>query len=294
MTQNSKSAKLFNIQGYTLNSKLGEGGCAEIFSAIEHATGQLVVIKILHERNKGNKNEYKRLRKEGQLWLCLGEHENIVRTYRVGEIEGTPFLVQEYIDGCTLREILNGKGAWPDVGVLKLAKELCQALHFIHKGGVIPKDLKPDNIMFSKEGRIKIIDLGFAEKEKVFNLFPPKNLEGSPAYMAPELILSRKASQATDIYALGCTLYEVAAGTLPFGGLTNSKIIASQTKMDAPAVPLRSHNKLLSYATEALILKACEKNVKKRYGCVDEMLLDIRRHPRAELLHNTKLGVPRA
>ena len=286
MGLDSKTATL-EIPGYTPNLKLAEGGCAEIYSALEHATGNLVAIKILHPRNLQDKTERKRLLNEGKIWLRLGKHENIVQTYKVETVEGMPFLVQEYIDGFTLRELLSKQGSWDEAGILKLAKGLCRALRFIHNAGIVHKDLKPDNIMITRAGRIKVLDFGFAENTKAIRFFGRKTLEGSPAYMAPELFAAKRATVATDIYALGCTLYEAATGSPPFTGMSHSMIITLQTNMELRASPFRAHNKQFSHATETMILKACEKDASKRYKFVEEILLDIARNP---LWHKIRAG----
>src|SRR5471032_1728252 len=195
-----------NIPGYTLNTKLAEGGCAQIYSAIDQRTGRLVAIKILHARNLNDKIEHKRLVDEGNLGLRL-QHENLVRTYATGVSGSLPYIVLEYIKGRMLRDLIADKYLLGNVETLILAKSICHASRYIHDSGYVHKDIKPDNIMIGDAGDIKLLDLGFAEPLKTgFSLFGTKRLEGSPAYMAPELLLTKKASPATDIYSIGCTL----------------------------------------------------------------------------------------
>lgn len=269
---------MIEIPGYTITTKLAEGACAEIYAALEQASGRLVVIKILHPHNCNNRDEQKRLVEEGQLWLRFGRHENIVQTFRVGTLHKLPFLVQEYINGLTLREILKRKKLLPEVELLKLTRGLCRALHFIHDAGVVHKDIKPDNVMVTQNGLVKVLDFGFAEMVKSFKLFGRK-LEGSPPYMAPELFATKKASVSTDVYAVGCTLYEMASGAPPYAGRSNNDTIAWQRQMALAAAPLRGQHKHISAQTEKIILTACQKDPAKRYKSVDEMMLDLARHP---------------
>ncbi|MFH0938902.1 MAG: serine/threonine-protein kinase [Planctomycetota bacterium] len=267
-----------DIPGYTFNAKLAEGGCADIYAALEHSTGRLVAIKILSPRNANNKTEQKRLTNEGALWLRLGQHDNIVQTYCVGTVDKMPYVVLEYIDGTTLRQLLVKGKKFIDVEVLKLAKNLCQAMQFLHNHNVVHKDIKPDNIMITNKGAVKLLDFGFAEKIKTFNLFGGKSLEGSPNYMAPELFVTGKATVATDIYALGCTLYEITVGSPPFSGMSNNEIINLQTDVSVTISPICQVNKNISPVTEKIILTACQKNLTKRFKSVDEILLDLARN----------------
>jgi serine/threonine-protein kinase len=267
------------IPGYSVNAKLAEGACAEIYAALEHATGRLVAIKILHPRNVDNKAEQTRLVEEGALLSRLGQDENIIQTYRAGSIGKQPYIVMEYVRGVGLRELLAKGKRFNDLEVLKLAKGLCRALRFLHNNNILHKDVKPDNIMITEEGTVKLLDFGFAEKIRSFSLFGgKKTLEGSPAYMAPELLLTRKPSPATDIYALGCTLFEAATGAPPFSGLSTSQIISLQADVNLAARSVCASNHGITAATEKTILTACQKDVVKRFKSVDEILLDLARN----------------
>jgi eukaryotic-like serine/threonine-protein kinase len=266
------------IPGFTLNAKLAEGGCAEIYAAVDQSNGKLVCIKILHPRNLGNSVEVKRLAAEGALGLKLGQHDNIVQTLKTGAVEKTPYIVLEYIKGRTLREVLRDKKQFSDLEVMKLAKGTARALRFLHNAGILHKDLKPENIMITHEGMVKLVDFGFAENYKAFSLWGKKSLEGSPAYMAPELLTTKKASIATDIYALGCTLFEAATGTPPFTGMSHSQIITLQTDMSRSAGSVKQANRTITIPTEKMILTACQKDVARRFKSVDEILLDLARN----------------
>jgi len=271
-----------DIPGYSLNQKLTEGGCAEIYSALDHKTGKVVVVKVLHPRHVGNKAEHKRLQDEGALGLKMGNHDNVVQTLNAGMSGNLPFVALEFIRGRTLREMVVEKHLFTDIELLKLAKCMCRALRFIHEKGIAHKDIKPDNIMISQDGRLKLLDFGFAEPIKAsFSFFGGgnKTLEGSPLYMAPELFATKKATVSTDIYALGCTLYEMATGAPPFTGMSSSQIIALQRDMSASASSISRLNKSVSTFTEKMILTACQKDPHRRFKSVEEVLLDLARNP---------------
>ena len=269
------------IPGYTIHSKIAEGGCAQIFAGTEVSTSRHVAIKILHARNLSNKVELKRLTDEGALGLKL-KHDNLVRTYATGMSGNLPYIVLEYIKGRMLRDLIADKYLLGNVETLILAKSLCHAIRYLHDANVIHKDIKPDNIMIGDRGEVKLLDLGFAEVPvKGFSLFGSgaKRLDGSPAYMAPELLLTKKASFATDVYGIGCTLYEACTGFTPFQGMSDAETLQRQTNMKLPASPVTTTNKRISSLTEKLILRAIQKDINLRYKSVDEMMLGLARNP---------------
>jgi serine/threonine-protein kinase len=269
---------MFDISGYTINAKLAEGACAEIYAGVNRATGTLVAVKRLHPRHSANKSEYKRLTEEGELGLRLGQQDNIVQTYGVGRDGDFPFVVLEYVDGRSLREILVERKKLSEIEVLNLAKGLARGLRFLHNAGVCHKDLKPDNIMITHDGVAKLLDFGFAENIRSFRLFR-RSLEGSLPYMAPEMFTTKRATPATDIYALGCTLYECAAGFQPFGGMSDNEIVSKQTNVKLAPPPAREANPGISIYTEKMILTALQKETAKRFKSADEVLLDLARNP---------------
>ncbi len=272
---------MMDIPGYVVGAKLTEGGCAEIYSAVEQGTGKPAAVKILHPRHAGNKIEYKRLVDEGALGLKLGRHDNIVQTLKAGLTGKQPFIVLEFIKGKTLREMVVEKRQFNDLEVLKLAKGMCRAMRVIHNAGIAHKDIKPDNIIVTEDGRFKLLDFGFAEPLKAgFSLFGgSKLLEGSPPYMAPELFETKKATVATDIYALGCTLYEMATGAPPFAAMSNSQVIALQRDKATSATSIQQTNKSISILTEKLVMTACQKDTARRFKSVEEILLELARNP---------------
>jgi serine/threonine-protein kinase len=269
---------MLDIPGYTINAKLAEGACAEIYAAVDHSTGVLVAIKSLHPRHVQNKGEHKRLAGEGELMLRLGQQDNIVQTLRVGKNGGVPFVVLEYVNGRTLRDLIVERKKLNEPEVLKLAKGLARGLRFLHNAGVCHKDVKPDNIMISEDGGVKLLDFGFAEGIKSFSLFG-RHLEGSLPYMAPELFSTKKATPATDMYAVGCTLYECAVGFQPFGGMSDQEIINKQTNLRLAPPSLHEANPGISVFTEKTVMTALEKDLTKRFKSADEMLLDLARNP---------------
>mgnify|MGYP000159188208 CR=1 FL=1 len=273
------------IQGYRPIRKIADGGCAEIHEAEDFVTKERVAIKILHARNYQNPTERKRLLNEGALGMRLRHEEYLIKVLKIGQVDEVPYLIMELAPGKTLREILVERKQLTDGEVLRMALAMAHALRYLHSNGVYHKDVKPDNIVVSGTHSIKLLDLGFAESrsgsflKKLFGGSSGKPLEGSPPYLAPELIHTRQASPATDIYALGCTLYECAAGCVPFGGNSDQEILARQMDLQRRPRPIEEFNPRISHETQRLILKAIEKHPRHRFPTADELWLELHRHP---------------
>jgi serine/threonine protein kinase len=281
----SRVSLVESISGYRPIRKIADGGCAEIYEAEEVGSNQRVAIKILHAQNHQNLTERKRLLSEGALGMRLRHEEYLIKILKVGQVEQVPYLIMELAPGKTLREILTERKQLTDGEVLRLALAMAHALRYLHSNGVYHKDVKPDNIVVSGTHSIKLLDLGFAESRagsfltRLFSSNAGKPLEGSPAYLAPELIRTRQASPGTDIYALGCTLYECAAGCVPFGGNSDQEIMARQVDIQRrPRIRTR-YNQRISHETQRLILKAIEKQPRHRFPTADELWLELHRHP---------------
>lgn len=268
------------IPGCRIGRLIAEGGCGEIYSGQDLQTNQPIALKILHPRHYGNKQEVRRLLKEGSLGMRLRNHENLVRTIRMGDVGGAPFVILEFVPGRSLREILRERRL-SDHEVLRLAIALSKALQYMHEQGIYHKDIKPDNIMMDETNNaIKLLDLGFSETRLNATLtFFNRTLEGSPAYMAPELLLERRASPATDIYALGCTLYEAATGSVPFPGNSDRDVVLQQTDIKLRPTSITELNPEVSFLTQRIILTALEKKITFRYRTADEIWMELARHP---------------
>jgi serine/threonine-protein kinase len=266
------------IPGYVLGWMLTEGACGEIYVGEEFAHRQKVAVKILHPRNEHNSLERRHLRDEGRIGLRLKQHPNVVRTLRVGKTGRRPYIVMELILGESLRELLRDGFRAGNRELHKLAVALAKALQHIHGHGVVHKDVKPDNIMYDRKDGIVLLDFGFAETRWMAFLhsFRPR-LDGSPAYLAPELIRTKRASPATDLYALGCTLYEAARGEPPFMGLNHQLTMALQTDLERRPEPLGQFRKDLSTPMERLIMQLLAKDHGKRFQTAEQVLLELAR-----------------
>lgn len=263
--------------------KITEGGCAEIYEGTDIDTKRKVAIKVLHQRHLQNKTEQKRMLQEAALGLKLQECPYLVETLRSGKVGERPYIVFEFIPGVTLRELVRTYKRLTNAEVVQIAGAVGRAMRFMHQAGYYHKDIKPDNIMLDGEGTIKLLDLGFAESFTSVKLsFFGRTLEGSPLYMAPELIRTKKPSPATDIYALGCALYEAATGSPPFVADTDQQVLEKQCDMSARPTPVMEINSEITPFTQKLIMSALEKSTEKRHKSADEFMLDLARNPLAQ------------
>lgn len=280
------ASDLPKVPGYMLKRKIASGGCAEVFEARDLETEHRVAIKLLATRHLQDKNERTRLIEEGELGLRLKDHPQVVRTLAVGDLDGRPYTIQEFCDGVPLSEMIAKKQLLNDINIILLAKQVCLGLAYIHDQGILHRDLKPDNLMVQSFDAVKIIDFGFAEKKgfslkKLFN----RKLEGSPAYMAPELLVTKKASEATDIFGLGVALYEASTGLLPFPGQTDQAVIENILNRNVKPMTIKGQNTKVLPLTMQMIMQCIEKDPAKRFHTVQQMLLSINRNPAIERLN---------
>jgi serine/threonine-protein kinase len=270
------------IAGYTTIRKIAEGGGGDVYEAQDQTTRRKVVIKVLAERDQLDKEKQKRLVREGELGLQVGAHPHIAQTCKTGRVEGVPYLIQEFAPGKSLRVWLRERQKLRNREILDIGRAVAKALQLLHQKGVFHKDIRPENVIYDGKESIKLIDLGAAESRSGFSLgglFARKTLSGSAAYLAPELIQSKKPSEGSDLYALGCALYELAAGRPPY--VAGNDVLIHDKHLDPllrPA-PLFSVNDSISEATNKLILSTLVKDVNRRLATAGQFLMELNRNP---------------
>jgi serine/threonine-protein kinase len=205
-------------------------------------------------------------------------HRNVLRTHDFGETGGTPYISMEYLEGVTLKDLVRNKGALP-LGVgLRVAKQACQGLEAAHHGGVVHRDIKPQNMLILPEtGELKIMDFGISRvsemKGAAGGLTSTGVVMGTPDYMPPEQAQGKIADFRSDIYALGVVLFEIFTGKLPFDGASAMEVVVAHIQ-EAPPRP-RALNPSLPPELEALILRCLEKSPDRRYARVEDLLSDL-------------------
>lgn len=270
-----ESIKVKKLGKYILKEKLGEGSMGSVWLSYHTGLSIPVAIKLLNMDLAAEDPDFlNRFMQEGRLAGQLN-HKNIVRIYDAG-IEGkNAYIVMEFIEGCDTLELLESRGALPPDEVLALAISVTEALAEAHSLGIIHRDIKPDNILATNEGRIKLADLGLAKHvDDNFGSTIAGTALGTPYYIAPEQALDAlKADQRSDIYSLGATLYHLLTGFLPFEGDNIMGVMLRHT--NEPLVPPQEKKPGLPENFCSVICKMMEKKPNKRYQSCAELLDDL-------------------
>ncbi len=280
----------FFLNRYKAICEIGAGGMSRVYKAEDTKDGKLVAVKVLHPHllHEGHsKRSTKRFEQEFKATMALG-HDNIVRVYDYGfTSEGIPVMVMEFIDGHSLEQLLRADSRLRLSQFLTTFYQTCAALHHAHVRGVIHRDVKPSNIMMAKNDQnvkiVKLLDFGIAKvlreedddsKQKLTNT---GDVFGSPYYMSPEQCKGETLDARSDIYSLGCVMYQSLMGKRPFEGENAYKTIYMHVNVKpTPFADLRVDISLPP-ALEAIVMKCLEKMPSKRYQTVMELSLELQR-----------------
>jgi serine/threonine protein phosphatase PrpC len=276
---------------FEVTDVIAKSGMASLFKANDRKTGAAVAIKVPLLQIESDPAGFDRFRREEEIGLKLN-HPFILKFIPV-EKKSRPYLVMEYLEGQTLSELLRSVKPLPEPDAVKIASRICEALDYLHKNGVIHRDLKPQNIMLCNDGSLRIMDFGIARAQGARRLtfvgFTPTM--GTPDYMAPEQVRGSRGDERTDIYSLGAILYEMVTGEPPFGGDSAYVIMNARVTGD-PAAP-RKLNPKLTPVLEEIILHAMERDPKRRYQSSAEMKRELDDYEVVELTNRcTRLQAP--
>jgi serine/threonine protein kinase/Tfp pilus assembly protein PilF len=276
---------------YEIRSLLGKGGMGDVYLAWDSELERTVALKLLPADVAADQQRMSRFVQEARAASSLN-HPNILTIYDIGRADSIRFIATEFIEGETLRARL--KRARLTLGeALDICVQVASALAAAHEAGIVHRDIKPDNIMLRKDGIAKVLDFGLAKlakKREATDVSPeaatralvntePGLLMGTPLYMSPEQARGLDVDARTDIWSLGCVLYEMMTGRPPFSGATNADIIAAIMKT-AP-VPLASVTPEAPAKLEEMTIKALEKDREERYQTAKDLLVDLRRLKRS-------------
>jgi serine/threonine protein kinase/TolB-like protein/Flp pilus assembly protein TadD len=282
-----------HIGHYQVLSLIGRGGMGEVFLAQDASLGRKVALKLLRAEFTGDEERLRRFRQEARAASALN-HPNIVTIYEIGEAEVGRFIVMEFIEGRTLREVAREPLSLE--AVLKLCGQIAKALNVAHTAGIIHRDIKPENIMVRNDGYVKVLDFGVARlaavrvaelsvnEERAYQLLAgaaadtnPGTIIGTPAYMSPEQAARKSITGAADIFSLGIILYELATGQHPFK--RDSQLACLHAIIEEQPITPSRLNPEIPTALEALILRMLEKDPRLRpdAGEVDQTVTEIER-----------------
>ena len=257
---------------YEIIKTIGEGGMANVYLAEDTILERKVAIKVLRGDLSNDEKFIRRFKREA-LSVSNLSHPNIVEVYDVGEEDGNYYIVMEYIEGKTLKQLLQKRGALTLTEVIDIMSQLTDGLAHAHEAYIIHRDIKPQNIMIEDNGRIKITDFGIAMALNSTQLTQTNSVMGSVHYLPPEQANGKGSTVKSDIYSLGILMYELLTGSVPFKGDTAVEIALKHMKEKMPSV--RKQNPTIPQSVENIILKATAKNPKNRYDSVREMYNDL-------------------
>src|SRR3954451_24475156 len=258
---------------YDLQGKLGAGGMATVWCALDESLGRKVAIKVLAERYAEDEQFVERFRREAQSAAGLN-HPNIVAIYDRGEADGTYYIAMEYLEGRSLKEEIVEDGPLPPPKAIDYALQILQALRFAHRNGVVHRDIKPHNIIVGPDGRLKVTDFGIA-RAGASQMTEVGSIIGTAQYLSPEQARGQQVRPPADLYSLGVVLYEMLTGRVPFDG-DSAVAIAMKHVSENPRPPSQL-NPSIPPALEQVVLPALAKDPALRYQSADEMAADLER-----------------
>lgn len=272
---------------YQIIEEVGRGGMGSVFKARDIDLDILVALKMIHPALMARPGTVERFKKELLIAREIS-HENVIRIYDFGEIDGIKFISMQYIDGENLAELIRTSGPLSIQTCLNISKGIGQGLHAAHRCGIIHRDLKPQNIMVDKKGRIYITDFGLAKSLEEGDLSSPGTVVGTPQYLSPEQARGDKLDQRSDIYALGIIMYEMATGRELF---TSDSMMGYLHKhiQEKPPNPSIS-NPLIPTFLEKIILRCLEKEPARRYPRIEALLLDLEKEKASSGIFPVKMG----
>lgn len=256
---------------YEIISRIGSGGMADVYKARDHKLNRYVAIKVLKSEFRDDKSFLSKFRVEAQAAAGLA-HSNIVNVYDVGEDRGASFIVMELVEGITLKAYIGKKGRLSVREATSIALQVAAGLEAAHNNGIIHRDVKPQNIIISLDGKAKIADFGIARAATSDTI--SSSAMGSVHYCAPEQTRGGYCDAKSDIYAMGVTMFEMLTGRLPFEGDTTVEVALRHLQEDTPSP--RKFASDLPLSTEKIVLKCMQKSPDRRYANMGELIRDLK------------------
>lgn len=257
---------------YEIIKSIGEGGMANVYLAYDTILDRRVAIKVLRGDLSNDEKFVRRFQREALSASSLS-HPNIVEMYDVGEDNGIYYIVMEYIEGVTLKQLIKKRGALTLSEAIDIMLQITDGISQAHDSYIIHRDLKPQNIMIKEDGTIKITDFGIAMALNSTQLTQTNSVMGSVHYLPPEQASGKGSTIRSDIYSMGILFYEILTGSLPFKGENAVEIALKQMRDEIPSV--RKKNPAIPQSVENVIIKATAKNPKNRYSDSKEMHADL-------------------
>lgn len=256
---------------YEVVSEIGAGGMANVYKAKDHKLNRFVAMKVLKPEFREDTTFIKKFKTEAQSAAGL-THPNIVNVFDVGEDDGIHYIVMELVEGITLKDYISKKGRLSVKEATSIAIQVSMGLEAAHSHGIIHRDVKPQNIIISTDGKVKVTDFGIARAASSNTI--SSNVMGSVHYSSPEQVRGGYSDEKSDIYSLGITIYEMITGKVPFEGETTVAIAIKHLQDEM--VPPSLYTPDIPHSLEQIILKCTQKSVDKRYASMGEVISDLK------------------
>lgn len=262
----------FIANRYEIVGQVGTGGMSDVYKAKDHALGRYVAIKVLKSEFSEDTNFVSKFRTEAQSAAVL-EHPNIVNIYDVGSENGIHYIVMEYVEGITLKTYIEKKGQLTYKEALSIAIQVGRGIQAAHAKNIVHRDIKPQNIIISTDGKVKVTDFGIARAVSENTIH--SDVMGSVHYASPEQARNGYVSNRSDIYSLGIVMYEMVTGRVPFDGDSTVAVAIQhlQDEMDPPS----KYAPNLPISLEKIIQKCTKKSPDRRYDSMESLLIDLRK-----------------
>ncbi|MFI5046871.1 MAG: Stk1 family PASTA domain-containing Ser/Thr kinase [Acidimicrobiia bacterium] len=266
---------------YELGAEVGRGGMARVHIALDRLLERTVAVKVLSTLDAHDDTAVERFRREAQAVARLN-HPNIVAVYDWGEDDDTAFIVMEYVDGQTLREVLYDRGWLTPLEAASVGAEIADALAFAHRHGVVHRDVKPGNVLITPEGEVKVTDFGIARADSSDALTRTGAVMGTATYFSPEQAQGLHLDGRSDVYSLGVVLYEMVTGVAPF--IADSPVSVAYKHVREEPTPPSQVAADVPGSMDRIVLTAMAKDMNARYQSADELRADLLRFERGRPL----------
>jgi serine/threonine-protein kinase len=274
----NEAVKKFEIPGYEILERLGKGSMGLVFKARQTSVDRIVAVKVLLDTLAQNKEFIKRFQREAKIAAKL-QHTNIVNAIDAGEVEGHHYFVMEYVEGATIKDELDKNKVFDEKVALKIVLAVADAMKHAHERGLIHRDIKPENVILTKDGQVKLADLGLARltADEKWAMSEAGMAIGTPYYISPEQVRGQvDVDIRGDIYSLGATLYHMVTGRVPYPGETPQEVMRKHVDKNSQLVPPDHVNTKLSSGLGVVVETMMAKNRDQRYRNPDDLILDLK------------------
>ena len=263
---------MFLGERYEILEKIGAGGMSDVYRARDHRLNRDVAVKVLKQEFNADKNFISKFRTEAHAAACLS-HPNIVHVFDVGDENDLHYIVMELVEGITLKTYIAKKGKLEIRETIGIAMQVAQGIEAAHEQHIIHRDIKPQNIIISRDGKVKVTDFGIAKAATSETV--TSNTMGSVHYISPEQARGGYCDERSDIYSLGVTMYEMLTGRVPFEG--DSPVAVALLHIRGEMVPPRQYEPMIPVSLEKIVLKCTQKKPEQRYRNVTELIGDLKK-----------------